>query len=132
MFKVSSRPIAKSRVSVGSGGRSKTKQTFVDEYWQGGTSDVYQKMLDNPNLNAGQRAILEESEEFILDYLAEIGEDYDAEDLINAIGDELGEAKFNALSETFEQFAEDLNDDWDHSMGGDGIGRKKFMGREYD
>jgi hypothetical protein len=123
------RPIAKSRVSSGSGGRE--GETFVDDYWQGGVTEKYQNMINKPDLNAGQRAILEESQDFILDYLSDVGEDYDAEDLINAIGDELGEEKFRALSQTFEEYSEAIEDDWDHSSGGDGYGAKKFLGRVY-
>jgi hypothetical protein len=123
------RPIAKSRVSSGSGGRE--GDTFVDDYWQDGVTEKYQNMINKPDLNAGQRAILEESQDFILDYLSDVGEDYDAEDLINAIGDELGEEKFRALSQTFEEYSEAIEDDWDHSSGGDGYGTKKFLGRTY-
>jgi hypothetical protein len=123
------RPIAKSRVSSGSGGRE--GDTFVDDYWQDGVTEKYQNMIDKPDLNAGQRAILEEGQDEILGYLFDVGEDYDAEDLINAIGDKLGEEKFRALSETFEEYSEDIEDDWDHSSGGDGSGAKKFLGRVY-
>jgi hypothetical protein len=123
------RPIAKSRVSSGSGGRE--GDTFVDDYWQDGVTEKYQNMIDKPDLNAGQRAILEEGQDEILGYLFDVSEDYDAEDLINAIGDKLGEEKFRALSETFEEYSEDIEDDWDHSSGGDGSGAKKFLGRVY-
>jgi hypothetical protein len=123
------KPIAKSRVSSGSGGRE--GETFVDDYWQDGVTEKYQNMINNPDLNAGQKAILEEGQDEILGYLFDVGEDYDAEDLINAIGDKLGEEKFRALSETFQQYSEDIEDDWDHSSGGDGSGAKKFLGRVY-
>ena len=124
------RPIAKSRVSSGSGGRD--GETFVDDYFEDGVTEKYQNMINKPDLNAGQRAILEESQDFILNYLSDIGEDYDAEDLINAIGDELGEEKFRALSETFQEYSEAIEDDWDHASGGDGFGTKKFLGRTYN
>jgi hypothetical protein len=123
------RPIAKSRVSSGSGGRE--GETFVDDYWQDGVTEKYQNMINNPDLNAGQKAILEEGQDEILGYLFDVGEDYDAEDLINAIGDKLGEEKFRALSQTFEEYSEAIEDDWDHSVGGDGSGAKKFLGRVY-
>jgi hypothetical protein len=123
------KPIAKSRVSSGSGGRE--GETFVDDYWEDGITEKYQNMINNPDLNAGQKAILEEGQDEILGYLLDVGEDYDAEDLINAIGDKLGEEKFRALSQTFEEYSEAIEDDWDHSSGGDGSGAKKFLGRVY-
>ena len=123
------RPIAKSRVSSGSGGRD--EETFVDDYWQDGVTEKYQNMIDKPDLNAGQRAILEEGQDEILGYLFDVGEDYDAEDLINAIGDKLGEEKFRALSETFQEYSEAIEDDWDHATGGDSVGTKKFLGTTY-
>lgn len=125
------RPIAKSRVSSGSGGRE--GETFVDDYFEEAIDESYQKMLDNPNLNAGQQAILEQSKDSIYSFLSEIGEDYDPDDFLAFLEIELGPEKYNALSETFQVFAEeDLSDAWDHATGGDGYGVKKFMGRIYN
>lgn len=125
------KPIAKSRVSSGSGGRE--GDTFVDDYFEEAIDESYQKMLDNPNLNAGQQAILEQSKDSIYSFLSEIGEDYDPDDFLAFLEIELGPEKYNALSETFQVFAEeDLSDAWDHATGGDGYGVKKFMGRIYN
>ena len=125
------KPIAKSRVSSGSGGRE--GETFVDDYFEEAIDESYQKMLDNPNLNAGQQAILEQSKDSIYSFLSEIGEDYDPDDFLAFLEIELGPEKYNALSETFQVFAEeDLSDAWDHATGGDGYGLKKFMGRIYN
>lgn len=125
------RPIAKSRVSSGSGGRD--GETFVDDYFEDTVNEYYQKIQDNTNLNAGQQAILEDSKDSIFSYLAEIGEDYDPDDFLAWLEVEIGPEKFNALSGTFETFAEeDISDAWDHASGGDGYGVKKFMGRIYN
>jgi hypothetical protein len=125
------RPIAKSRVSSGSGGRE--GETFVDDYFEDAINESYQKMVDNPNLNAGQQAILEESRDSIYSFLSEVGEDYDPDAFLDWLEIEIGPQKYNALSETFGAFAEeDLSDAWDHATGGDGYGAKKFMGRIYN
>lgn len=124
------KPIAKSRVSSGSGG--KNGDTFVDGYFEDTVNEYYQKLQDNTSLNPGQQAILEDSKDQIFSYLAEVGEDYDPDNFLAWLEIEIGPEKFNALSETFETFAEeDISDAWDHATGGDGSGAKKFMGIVY-
>lgn len=128
MFRfVGSNSLSKARTTGGGG----SDEVFVEEYWEGEVEAGYEDLKSNPNLNPGQQAILEQNEEAILDYLYEVGEGFDPDDFINELTNILGDDKFNALSETFEQFAEDLEEDWDHSVGGDGYGSKKFLGVEY-
>jgi hypothetical protein len=123
------RPIATSRVSSGSGGRD--GETFVDDYWQNGIAEKYENMINNPDLNPGQRAILESEEDLIKNYLAEVGADYDPDDFLDFLQTELTDGKYEALSITFEEYSEAIEDDWDHSVGGDGFAEKKFLGRVY-
>lgn len=122
--------IPRSRISVGSSGRS-DDQTFVDDYWQGGVTDLYSDIKSSPSLNPGQQAILEQNEEIILSYLFEVAEDYDPDEFINYLQSVLDGGKYEALSETWEEYARELEDIWDHSSGGDGYGLKKFLGREF-
>lgn len=128
MFRfVGSNSLSKARTT----GSGDSEPTFVQEYWEGEVEAGYEDLKSNLNLNPGQQAILEQNEEAILDYLYEVGEGFDPNDFINELTNILGDDKFNALSETFEQFAVDLEEDWDHSVGGDGYGSKKFLGMEF-
>ena len=125
------RPIAKSRVSSGSGGRE--DETFVDDYWQSGVTDAYQDLQFNSDLNSGQKAILESEENFILEYLYEAGQDYDPDEFLAFLETSLeDDGRYQALSETFSSYAKDMEDVWDHASGGDGSGRKKFLGVIYE
>lgn len=128
-------PIATRRVRIsGKYGSSSDfgEETFVNGYWEEGSSDLYSNLQALPGLNPGQQAILEQNQETILSFLFEQGEGYDPDDFLSFLNVELGEAKFNALSETFELYSEGLEEIWDHSYGGDSYGRKKFLGMEFD
>ena len=124
--------IPKSRISVGSAGRSSDDETFVDDYWQGGVTDLYSDIQSAPSLNAGQQAILEQNQEEIFSFLFEVGQDYDPDQFIDYLQSILDGGKYEALSETWDEYAKELEDVWDHASGGDGYGRKKFLGVIYD
>ena len=126
-------PIARSRVSVGSKGKGgMDEDTFVDDYWQDEVLSAYEDIKSNPSLNAGQQAILEQNEEEITSYLFEVGSDYNPDDFDEYLQSILDGGKYDALSETFENYAKELEDSWDHATGGDGSGAKKFLGVIYD
>jgi hypothetical protein len=124
------RPIAKSRVSSGSGGRN--SETFVEEYWEEGVTEEYEKLKSNLDLNPGQVGILESEQDFILDYLFEISEGYTPDDFLSFLQTELeDDNRYEALSITWEEYSIALEDVWDHSSGGDGFGDKKFLGQVF-
>ena len=127
------RPIATSRVSSGGGGRGGgDDETFVDDYWQSGVTAAYQDLQFNSDLNPGQKAILESEENSILEYLYEQGEDYNPDAFLDFLETSLtDDGRYQALSETFSTYAKDMQDVWDHASGGDGLGRKKFLGVIY-
>lgn len=109
---------------------SDSGETWVQDYWEAGAADLYTDMQNNPFLNPGQQAILESEQENVLGYLSQAGEGYDPDEFIGFLSTELVD-KYDALSETWENYAGALEDLWDHSSGGDGIGIKKFMGRTF-
>lgn len=121
------RPIALSRVTGGGG----TGETFIEEYWQSGSSEEYQNIKNILDLNPGQQAILESEEDSILEYLFNIAEDYNPDEFIDFLQGSLTDGKYEALSITLEDYAVTLEDIWDHSSGGDGYAVKKFLGRIY-
>jgi hypothetical protein len=125
------RPIAKSRVSVGSKGKGDLKETFVDDYWQNGVSSLYQDIQKAPSLNPGQQAILEQNQEEIFSFLFDVGEDYDPDEFIGYLQNILDGGKYEALSETWDDYATELENVWDHATGGDGYQEKKFLGVVY-
>lgn len=124
-------PIATSRISVGSKGRSGDSETFVHDYWQAGVESLYSAIQSNFSLNAGQQAILEQNQEEILSYLFETAEDYNPDEFIGYLQSILDGGKYEALSETWEEYSIGLEEIWDHSYGGDGYGTKKFLGMEF-
>lgn len=111
----------------------KTQSRFVEGWWVEGYNDLYQKLTDNPLLNAGQISIIRQQQDPIYQYLNEVGSDYNEDDFLAFLQSEdiLGDY-FEFLSETYTQFAEDLVELNDHATGGDGVGRKLYLGVAYD
>lgn len=104
---------------------------FQDWYWQEGVLDLYFGFLFDSSYNAGQKAILEQNQIEIQNYLFEIGENYNDDEFLSYLQELLDNGKYEALSETWESFAKELLDLWDHSSGGDGFAKKKFLGVIY-
>lgn len=111
-------------------GSSDAGDTWVQDYWETGAADLYGDMQNNPFLNSGQQTILSTEQDNVLGYLSQTGEGYDPDEFIGFLQNEL-EDKYDALSETWNEYSGALEDLWDHSSGGDGIGSKKFMGRTF-
>jgi hypothetical protein len=123
-----SRPYAKSRVS----GKGDEGETFVEEYWEGGVTEEYEKLKYNKDLNPGQLGILDSEEEGILDYLYEVEEDYNIVEFLEFLQTSLkDDGRYEALSETFNNYAIAVEDVWDHASGGDGQKEKKFLGMHF-
>jgi hypothetical protein len=127
---VGSNSLARKRTSGSSLNDDDT--TFVNEYWEENTTSAYGDLTNNPRLNAGQISIIESSEEDILNYLFEVGEDYEEGPFIEFMADLLEDGgKWEAVSETYTEYAILCTDIWDHSTGGDGYDSKKFLGAEF-
>jgi hypothetical protein len=116
--------IAKGRVT---GGTSE----FYNEYWGPEVLELYYPLTVDTSFNPGQATIIDDYQVDIENYLFDIGEDYDDGVFLDFLKDLMGEAKYNALSETWEQLAEDLINSWDHSSSKEGFGKKKFFGVTY-
>ena len=124
------RPIATSRVSSGSGGRE--GETWVEDYWQGGVLGSYQDLKNIPDLNPGQRGILDSEEDSIITYLFDIAEDYNPDEFLDFLQTSFeDDGRYEALSITWEEYSITLEDIWDNASGGDSQGVKKFLGRTY-
>ena len=104
---------------------------FYNEYWQPEVLSLYYPLTVDASFNPGQRQIVDDYQVDIENYLLDIGEDYDDGVFFDFLKDLMGEAKYNALSETWEQLAEDLINSWDHSSSKEGFGKKKFFGVVY-
>lgn len=105
---------------------------FYHEYWDPGVLELYYPLTTDSSFNPGQRQIIDDYQIDIENYLIETGEDYDDGIFLDFLQDLMGEAKYNALSETWEQLAKDLIDLWDHSSSKEGFGKKKFFGEIYN
>lgn len=128
---VGSNSLARKRTSGSSLNNPDT--TFVQEYWEEGTTSEYGNLSNNPSLNSGQLSIIDSSQDDILEYLFGVGEDYEEGAFIGFMEDLLeGGGKWDALSQTYTDYAVTCTDIWDHSTGGDGYSSKKFLGVEYD
>lgn len=108
------------------------EENFIEQYWDQEVQEKLFALQNESSFNPGQQTIIADSSGDIYNYLIEIGPVYDPDDFIIYLGDTLGPEKFAALSETWEQLSEDLVDSWDHSSGGDGFAKKKFLGVVYD
>jgi len=116
--------IARGRVT---GGLSE----FYNEYWSPGVLELYFPLTSDSSFNPGQRQIIDDYQVDIENYLFDIGEDYDDGVFLDFLKDLMGEEKYNALSETWEQLSIDLINLWDHSSSKEGFGKKKFFGVVY-
>jgi len=126
-FGISS-PYAKSRVS----GKGDKNETFVEWWWENGVTEEYEKLKYNKDLNAGQLGILDSEEEGIIDYLYEVEEDYNIVEFLEFLQTSLkDDGRYEALSETFNNYAIAVEDVWDNASGGDGQKQKKFLGVMY-
>lgn len=105
---------------------------FVQSYWESGIDSMYTQFLSDSSYNTGQITILNDYQSDIFRYLSDNAPEYNPQDFIDFLQDNLGSEKFSALSETWEKFAEELLDLWDHSAGGDGFSKKKFLGVTYN
>jgi hypothetical protein len=104
--------------------------TWMQDYWEAEVESAYGSLQNNPRLNPGQQGILESEQDNVLGYLYGVGEGYEQKEFIDFLSSEL-EDKYNALSDTWNEYAATCEDIWDHSSGGDGFGTKKFMGRSF-
>jgi hypothetical protein len=111
------------------GGSSDSK--FYHEYWEAEYPNDIEKGRKN-DFNPGQQAIFEEYKPIGEEFCDLNREDYNPVEYIEYVLSELGDVKYNAISETIEQTAIELYDTWDHSTSRDGLGRKKFAGVIYD
>jgi hypothetical protein len=127
------KPLAKSRVSSGSGGRGGgDSETWVEDYWQSGVTSSYEDLKNIPDLNPGQRGIIDSEEESIINYLFEIDEDYNPDEFLNFLQTSFeDDGRYEALSITWEEYSVTLEDIWDNASGGDSQGVKKFLGVTY-
>lgn len=109
--------------------------TWVQEYWEEGIESLLTDLNDfgfKYGFNPGQETIISDYRDDIQDWLIDIGEGYEPETFLSYLIDELGDIKFAALSDTWDNLANyDLVDLWDNSAGGDGFGSKKFLGVDY-
>jgi hypothetical protein len=113
-------------------GANRQDDEFMYFYWDQEIQEKLFALQNESSFNPGQQTIIADSSGDIYKYLIEIGPDYNPDDFITYLGGTLGPEKFAALSETWEQLSEDLVDSWDHSSGGDGFAKKKFLGVVYD
>lgn len=130
-FKLISPFIYRSVLNRGGGTRGISNTEFYHEYWDPGVIELYYPLTTDTSFNPGQATIIDDYQVDIENFLLEIGGDYDPDEFLSFLLELMGDAKYNALSETWEQLAEDLSNLWDHSSGGDGFGKKKFFGVEY-
>jgi hypothetical protein len=109
--------------------------SWIENYWEEGVNDLLTNLDDfgsRYNFNPGQQAIISDSRDFIQNYLIQVGQDYEPADFLFNLQSEIGDAKFLALSETWENLAnKDLLELYDHSAGGDGFAKKRFLGVTY-
>jgi hypothetical protein len=114
------------------GGANREDDKFMYFYWDQEIQEKLFALQNESSFNPGQQTIIADSSGDIYNYLIEIGPNYNPDDFITYLGDTLGPEKFAALSETWENLSEDLVDSWDHSTGGDGFAKKKFLGVIYE
>ena len=128
-FRIIPSYLRKSTIARGraTGGRSR----FYHEYWDPEVLELYYPLTVDSSFNPGQRQIVDDYQVDIENYLLDIGEDYDDGVFLDFLKDLMGEAKYNALSETWELLAQDLINSWDHSNSKEGFGRRKFFGVVY-
>lgn len=107
------------------------KSKFYEEYWEANYPTVIEQGRKN-DFNAGQQAIFDEYKPIAEEFCSLNGEEFNPDEYNSYVQFEIGDAKYNAISETIEQTAKELYDLWDHSSGHEGLGRKKFAGVIYD
>jgi len=101
---------------------------FDEQYWHNNYLDVIEFGNRN-NLNPGQQAIFEgDYSPAAQTYCIEFGQEYDPDAFMSYVQFEIGDAKYNAISEIIEESSQRLYELWDHSYGGDGVSEKRFRG----
>lgn len=117
------RGFSRSRGSSSRGGGSGYFDYDYWEKWYVITAENQKYKAGNP----GQYAILEEFEQYTIDYCEDVGADYDAELYVEAVAGQFAEdGKYDAISEIVQQTSEELEFYWDQSYAGDGFGAKMF------
>ena len=104
---------------------------FRQGYWEANYSTVIEQGRKN-DFNAGQQAIFDEYQAIAEEFCNVNGDGFNPKEYNDYMLFELGDAKYNAISETIEQTANELYDLWDHATSHDGVGMKKYMGVIYD
>lgn len=122
-----------SRLDVGTkssltGDRARPTEGYFDPYlWEENSQAVINQQADIPDLNPGQLSIVEgDFADAASSYCREAGENYSSDDFIAAVRLDIGDDKFNAISELIEDCSEQLWEAWDLSYGGDNMGAKLF------
>lgn len=110
------------------GNRARPVEGYFDPYlWEQNYSDVIDKQADIPDLNPGQQSIVEgDFTDAAKSYCATSGEDYNSIEFVSSVRAEIGDEKFNAISELIENCSEELWEAWDLAYGGDNMGAKLF------
>ena len=122
-----------SRLDVGTrsnltGNRARPTEGYFDPYlWEENSQEVIDAQADILDLNPGQLSIVEgDFADAASRYCREAGEGYDSDEFISAVNLEIGDDKFNAISELVESCSEQLWEAWDYAYGGDNMGAKLF------
>ena len=101
---------------------------FYHEWWDPAVVDLYYPLTTDTSFNPGQLQITNDYQQDIENYLFEIGQDYNDREFLEFLLELMGEAKYNALSETWETLSIELINQWDHAYGNEGFQKKKFFG----
>lgn len=123
--------LPKARMSAKRLGASGRESKFYHEWWDPAVVDLYYPLTTDTSFNPGQLQITNDYQRDIENYLFEIGQDYDDREFLEFLLELMGEAKYNALSETWETLSIELINQWDHAYSHEGFSTKKFFGVVY-
>lgn len=98
-----------------------------NELWEEAYTEVIDSQIDKAG-NAGQETLLGDDyfRQSAKQYCATNGNDYNPEDFISYVKNDLGDDYYNAISEITEECSEELLEAWDYAYAGDGMGEFLF------
>jgi len=99
---------------------------FDDEMWEEGYTEVIEAQESKAG-NAGQTTLLTEYfPQPAKEYCKKSNKDYDAEEFVSFVKDDLGDTYYYAINEIIDECAEELYEIWDRCYSNEGVGEKLF------
>lgn len=102
---------------------------FHEDIWEELYIEIIEAQQDKAG-NSGQETLL--SDEYFggsaKNFCKQYGEDYNPEQFVSYVQNDLGDDYYNAISIIIDECAEELIEAWDRATSNDGIGEKLFGG----